>query len=242
MTCTAYEEMAALQQGGDLSAPEAARLSRHLTDCPDCRRFAQSLQESRAAMQRWQEKAPRQELLGEMHLRIMQQISQTEKRTSLRGHLASLIPWPLSLSSSIRLAAALAVLVLVVAVLWRLQFRATEKAELGHVNPPTTLIARTMAPAAPPVTMASIAAQPHPAPALPPADPRRNSSPASRPAALPERAAALLPPDPAPISSGVHPEAILRRIELQTADPNIRIIWLPPQPSRPAKTPVSAIG
>ena len=50
MSCLRYEEWLALEAGGDLPPEKAAELSRHMSECGDCRRAAEELRASLAAL------------------------------------------------------------------------------------------------------------------------------------------------------------------------------------------------
>ena len=50
MSCRRYEEWLALEAGGDLPPEKAAELSRHLSECGNCRRLAEELHASQAAL------------------------------------------------------------------------------------------------------------------------------------------------------------------------------------------------
>ncbi len=50
MSCRRYEEWLALEAGGDLPPEKAAELLRHLSECGDCRRAAEELRASQAAL------------------------------------------------------------------------------------------------------------------------------------------------------------------------------------------------
>ena len=50
MNCPRYEEWLALEAGGDLPSEKAAELSRHLSECVNCRRAAEELRANQAAL------------------------------------------------------------------------------------------------------------------------------------------------------------------------------------------------
>lgn len=50
MSCRRYEDWLALEAGGDLSPERAAELSRHMSECGNCRRAAEELRASLAAL------------------------------------------------------------------------------------------------------------------------------------------------------------------------------------------------
>ena len=50
MSCRRYEEWLALEAGGDLPPEKAAELSRHMSECGNCRRAAEELRASQAAL------------------------------------------------------------------------------------------------------------------------------------------------------------------------------------------------
>ena len=50
MSCRRYEEWLALEAGGDLPPEQAAELSRHMSECGNCRRAAEELRASQAAL------------------------------------------------------------------------------------------------------------------------------------------------------------------------------------------------
>ena len=50
MSCLRYEEWLALEAGGDLPPESAAELSRHMSECGNCRRAAEELRASLAAL------------------------------------------------------------------------------------------------------------------------------------------------------------------------------------------------
>ena len=50
MSCRRYEEWLALEAGGDLPPEKAAELSRHMSECGNCRRAAEELRASQTAL------------------------------------------------------------------------------------------------------------------------------------------------------------------------------------------------
>lgn len=221
MTCQDFELQIALLTEGDLRASEAERVELHLARCPQCRLFAEELAASQTALKAYGALEPPPNELVALHSAVMMRIPMYEKPRRF-GIFSFAFAW--------RFAAAVALLA-VGTLAWRALDRNPPPDSVSNVrltsSPNDSAIIRTETQShSTPPTAANDAARPRPA-ALNFATVRQ----ARRAAA--HRRAASLPSEP--------PSVAIRenlRIEIQTADPNVRIIWLsnahnaPSAPSR----------
>lgn len=193
---------------GDLPRGEAAAVDRHLAECPGCREAAERLRQSQA----WLREALAPPFDTADHERLRRTVMDR-----LRAEPAVRPAQPTSPSKALRSPALLAAAVLVVAVL-------TWKRPPGKTAPPPQT--GGMAEATPgSTTNPSVEATETPAPSRPLPPRLLLARAAHAQAQLQSR----LRPDPAALPRGEP-----ARIEFQTADPTIRIIWLAqatPQPN-----------
>jgi hypothetical protein len=221
MTCQDFELQIALLTEGDLNASEAERVELHLARCPQCRRFAEEIAESQTALKTYGPLEPHPNELVALRLAVMTRIPIQEKSRRV-GFFSWRLAW--------RFAAAVALLAGGTLV-WRALDRSAPPDPVSNVRlaaPPnhSAIIRTETQPNSTATTARNDAARPRPA-ALNFATVRH----ARRAAA--HRRAASLPSEP--------PSAAMQenvRIEIQTSDPNVRIIWIssahnaPSAPSR----------
>lgn len=242
MNCTRIEALLPLYVSADLPPRELEIVRTHLTTCAACGGELETL----AASQTWLQAAPLPEFdeafFDGLRADVRQAIATSEEQTR-RGGLAHwferwLPVWPSVGTWTWAGAAALAVALLMLALNWTQFFgRQPLQESAGTFATPTPL------PTALPLSPAL-----NPAPVEAPQLARRTVPTASRPKTfkplrrLPESADLAATQTAAPphrevapvetkLANNTNPAALpeMMRIELQTADPNIRIIWLTPK-------------
>ena len=251
MKCELFEDLIPLYVGEDLEPPRADDLRQHLTGCAHCRRVTEDFQ----ASQNWLtgftvpdfDEASfakmRGSVLSKIERQIEQEITQQEKRGRWIGWL--LPKWTPRLALVISAAAFAVVTVLSVAAY---------RSQIVTPKPGGDAVAKTGIPASADdgqsKTLAENRLSGH---QVSTATVRERRFPKSKPSepALPEAAfnngGLSFPLEPPVIGpEQTEPEAAAQaepedkepkemlRIELQTADPNIRIIWLTPKTPSPS--------
>jgi hypothetical protein len=241
MRCTHAEKLIPLLAGDDLPAREADALRRHLKSCGNCRRLAAEFEESRDWLRRLAAPQFDEAMLEGMRDSVLRDVGRIENRAVW---LQWIVPgWDL------RFTATVAVLLLIVFVATyghrgRRPRIAPGKDDVVRTNPGSDQKDST---AGPQRNGEGFKVNPSPVPAqrLPlKRIPRINGNHGVKPVQLPDLAvvnAPIVPPiinigsvfDPAPGAGMAMDDAIfnreMTRIEFQTADPNIRIIWLAPK-------------
>ena len=244
MSCADIERRVALYAGGDLDGPSARDVERHLATCESCRALLTALRVQREAMGEWRAAAPSQHDLDDVRTGVLAVIGRGDARRSIFDRVwfapSRLVAWG---------SAGLAAAALLVFAVWMTMSRSQ------GVQPAQSAAAL---PDRPEAQAALVMPAPRTANATPaPAEQRaevRGEAPtsSSRAAATAEERQAMRPrPEAARMgTAGVSlasasrdvggevrtaaevshaPPGPVRRIEFQTADPNIRIIWLLPE-------------
>ncbi len=222
MSCSQFEKSIALCAGSDLPREDELRLELHLADCSRCRRFAAELRESQDAFLRWRSEQPADHLLEKVRRGVLSQIAHDNKR--IHSQLRMQIPF---FNQRVRFALGTAAACLLFAILWTVWSKMTSEreAEIGKHEPaaaagvPDDAVIAMKSPVHDPVEQTHEAA-----PVRRPALRAAVSSPAAEPAQPTAQAQVA--------ESEVAPPSPPLRIELQTADPNVRIIWFVPQPPK----------
>jgi anti-sigma factor RsiW len=219
MSCRRFEELVALRVGGDLPPREAPRVEAHLANCAGCRQLEAALVRDRAVLASRRTVAPIEKDLEEVRRNVLVEISRDAARRSIREGLGFALFRP-----RVRMAG-LAVAGLVVCLLW--------------LNPPRQRPAPGPSGHRPEGDRTErLAAPPALAPTARGEGERGGSSVAAR-QARPEAQAARAVRRISPAGEGESEDPtlpVLQRIEIQTADPNIRIIWLCRQNARETHT------
>ncbi|HXN49824.1 MAG TPA: anti-sigma factor [Bryobacteraceae bacterium] len=205
MSCETFEKLIALDAGGDLTPPEAARLQAHLGTCAPCRELARSVGESQSALKALAQAGVDEDALARWRRSLLARIDDEPRRR--------ILPWRWAWAA----AAAMALVALLAVP--RMVRRPPSEAPVAHALPPAS---------------PNLNALPHPpqsvAQALPPASPSLNRLPHP-----PQSVAHALPPAsqspsvahrrprprraPAPST-----EPLL--VKLETPDPNVVIYWI----------------
>jgi len=241
MRCTHAEKLIPLFAGDDLPAREANALRRHLESCANCRRLAAEFEESRDWFRRFSAPQFDDAVLNDMRDSVLRNIGRIENH---ERWLQWIVPgW------NLRFAASMAVLLLTVLIstyIWRGRWPriAPDKGYVVKTNPAGDQKDSTDGPKR---NDEEFKVNPSPIPAQRPplkSIPRINVNPGVKPIQLPDLTIANAPIVPPPINIGsvfepppgadmAMDDAIfnreMTRIEFQTADPNIRIIWLAPK-------------
>jgi hypothetical protein len=248
MLCTHAEKLIPLFAGDDLPAMEADALRRHLESCANCRRLAAEFEESHDWLRRLAAPQFDEAMLEGMRDSVLRDIGRIENRALW---LQWIVPgWDL------RFAASMAMLLLIVFVATYAHRGgrpriAPGKNDVVKTNPGGDQKDSTNGAQR---NGEGFKVNPSPVPAQrPPLKriPRINGNPGVKPVQLPDLAIAnppIVPPainvglvfEPPPGADMTMDDATfnreMTRIEFQTADPNIRIIWFAPKLDRAPST------
>lgn len=217
MNCRRYEALVAMHVGGELAPADVRRVADHLDSCASCRELEGALREDRALLAGGQGTEPRESDMALMRRNVLARISSDKLRPRLRDRVAMT-----RLSLGLRPTVGLAAATLAASIFWIVSSRPLQKPARVGLDSEGAPSARVQtgrpAPRGPevnterqePAFVAGTVPRPGP-PAV-----------ASR---MPNRAVV---PGPGRAVRGINPA--VRRIEIQTAAPNIRIIWLCQQP------------
>jgi putative zinc finger protein len=248
MRCTHAEKLIPLFAGDDLPAREADALRRHLESCANCRRLAAEFEESRNWLRGFAAPQIDEAMLDGVRDSVLRDIGRIESR-------ARWLQWVVP-GWNLRFAASMAVLALTV-VIFTYVYRggrpriSPRKDDVVKVNPGSDQKDSTGGAQGSDERLKVNHSSP-PAQRLPPKRiPRITGNPGVKPVQLPDLAivnAPVVPPainigsvfEPPPGADMAMDDAIfnreMTRIEFQTADPNIRIIWLTPKDSNSFST------
>ncbi|MGE0132952.1 MAG: anti-sigma factor [Blastocatellales bacterium] len=225
MRCAQAEKLIPLFAGGDLSAREAEALNKHLESCADCRQLASEFEESRDWLNSFAAPQFDEAMLDGLRDSVLKEIGQEETRPGL---LKWILP---SWNPRFAFAASLALLLLIAAfslLIYRRQplhapkrdqaemkKDASDKLELHPVETRDEQGSRIVErkPGQPRITRKSAGTE--------------SPQPEAQTVAPDFVAQNIEPPDPAKTDLASNRE--MTRIEFQTADPNIRIIWFAPK-------------
>lgn len=248
MKCELFEELIPLYVGGDLEPPEADDLRQHLNSCAHCHRLTEDFQASQNWLTGFAVPKFDEASFAKLRASVLSQIEKQEKRGSWVEWL--LPKWSIRQRWSPGLIMASAAITLaVITGLTVIVYR--------HQTAPVRIVGEIMADNGNQVRTGNDDQQPD----------IKSASNKVNPSAGNERrnlrskrgASTLLPTEafnnggfeqplepPVIIEPAAHEEVAptlpqekeMLRIELQTADPNIRIIWLTPkEPGSPTKKP-----
>jgi hypothetical protein len=223
VNCKDFERLSALDLSGELSPKVSAQLRSHLASCDACRRFADGMRASREVLESWRAATSPEELMAEVRRSVLARVSEARPALSFRERLELIFRAPRApLFGSMAAAAVIAV------AIWLTRSQLPSSNTLARPEPVDI--------AAKPASVANSeraeGATGEQSEKLPiPADASAGTKlarPASPIFVRPSRTAAAKVAH----NYSQRPAPILRRIELQTADPNIRIIWLIPREAR----------
>ncbi len=220
MSCQEFQNRTVLDLSGDLSPREAADLQAHLAVCADCRRFRDEMEASWNIVQSWKKAIPQgeEECLSQMRHNIRAGTRFSRRLPFLLQYIEDLFPLPVY-----RPAAVLVAIALLAAAIWLVADRPTEtkvppaRPSADLLVPKTVLPSREIGEVAKelPARTASVV----------PVKPRSDKAARAGLTDARRNAAKMMV-----AQASDHPlgpaKAFRGRIELQTADPNIRIIWL----------------
>jgi Putative zinc-finger len=240
MLCTHAEKLIPLFAGGDLPAREADDLRRHLESCAKCRLLAAEFEESCDWLRGFAAQPVAEAMLDGVRDSVLRDIGRIENR-------ARWLQWIVP-SWNMRFAASMAVLLLTVLIVTYI-YRdgrpriAPVKDNVVKANPDSDQKDSTYGTQRKDEGF-KLNPSPVPAQRLPlKRIPKINGNPGVKPVQLPDLAIANAPIVPPAINIGsvfeppgadmAIDDAIfnreMTRIEFQTADPNIRIIWFAPK-------------
>jgi hypothetical protein len=80
VNCTEWEEQVVLYAGGDLNAPAAAEVERHIAECPGCQLFASGLAESLACIRAAHEAEIAPAHYTALRARVMASVARQKRR------------------------------------------------------------------------------------------------------------------------------------------------------------------
>jgi len=248
MKCTHAEKLIPLFAGDDLSAQESDALRQHLESCANCRRLAAEFEESRDWMRGFAAPQFDEAMLDDLRDSVLREIGRGENRSRW---LQWIVPgWNLQFAAS--MAALLLIAFLAVYVYRGRQPRPgpgqkdfVNKKQDDNPKDPDNRARRDNE---------RFDGNPSPVPTQQP--PRKREyrvieNPRVKPVQPPDPVIATVAPVPAPINVEPVVEPLpggvmakddvaftreMTRIEFQTADPNIRIIWLTPKNSNSSLT------
>lgn len=237
MKCEQIEELIPLYVGGDLKPSEADDLRHHLTECAQCRRLHEDFQSSQSWLTTFAKPEFDEASLATLRASVLNEIERQEKRGSWLDRL--LPKWNPRLVLAVSTAALVAVTALSVTV-YRNQI-APPKLGNVRVSVVTDGYPLQITPGNQQVSTATIkerrVRRSKPSePALLPEEAFNNgglSFPLEPPVIVPEQTESETGPPAEPEDKEAKE---MLRIELQTADPNIRIIWLTPKAESPSNT------
>lgn len=221
MKCRRVEEVLPLLVEGDLGRRKSLRMAKHLEDCRSCRDLAAEYRESQSWLRTNSQKLDLDESVFDgLRRQVLSQIRQDNVATGVRG--PRFIP-----------AVAVGILIIVAGI--ALYFSQRDRQSDGSRSPELVQEQRET-PAGTPQKVIRAAV---PRSASKRVKPRRRVTPAVRV----EREEVAITPTEQPLVSDV-PEVSMSgsaeqvdphtlRIEIQTSDPNIRIIWFARSPSKP---------
>lgn len=212
MNCGDARSVIVLRESDDATRRELRDLDSHLDSCGECRDFASSLRH-----------LPLDGIRGELPLcdddfaEIRRSVMATVTARPRPARRRTLLAFALG--------AAAIVALLAVGVSYVRRARAPERVEIASTTPPARAV---VPPPEPPRPVVSPPTHPAPVVVAPKTAPRRIHHRPSRPK-TPEVALASLPP-------AARAEPV--RIEIQTKDPNVRIIWISQQPQTTSSSAV----
>lgn len=236
MNCRRVQALLPLHAGADLAARESEGVRIHLETCAACRTLAEEF----AASGAWLQAAPPPEFdeafLAALRADVQQAIAQTESKPIWVERWLPVLNWRWAW------APVLALILLAIALNWQRQ-RA-----LPNAQPPQTLAGRASGQAKPPAPPEHERPTPElnhfaVGPGTRHKQVRGSRFPRNDVAPLQELTARGESPQPKVAAVGESMLAatpVMTRIEIQTADPNIRIIWLiskPQDATNPAEIP-----
>jgi hypothetical protein len=238
MRCTHAEKLIPLFAGDDLPAREADALRRHLESCANCRRLAAEFEESRDWLRGFAAPQFDEAMLDGMRDSVLRDIGRIENRARW---LQWIVPgWDLRFTASV--AVLLLILFATYAYRGRKPQTIPDKGNVVKINPGGGQKHST----GDALRNDEINSSPVPAQRPPLNRERRiNENRGVKPVRMPDLAivnSPIVPPiinigpvfEPPPLGAELAmDDAIfnreMTRIEFQTADPNIRIIWLAPK-------------
>ncbi|HEX6625967.1 MAG TPA: hypothetical protein VF064_19780 [Pyrinomonadaceae bacterium] len=232
MDCKRAEELMPRDAGGDLEDGRArAGLSAHLGDCAPCRRLAAEWAESRALLRLHEPPEFDAAFFEHVRRNVMREITTPTTAApapTVFAALLALLPRARTLAYAASLALVFA------ALLFGLRLsrapQPTKVAGGGVASSVNEALAKEINPPRPTPRIV-VREQAHRKTRAFKTVPRADRPAPTRAAALPDAAALSSLPDAAAELAVVRDEREMLKIELQTRDPNVRIIWFSPQPS-----------
>lgn len=234
MDCTRVEELLALFSGDDLDARQTEAVRAHLVGCPACQAQADELAASRA----WLQAAPLPQFDEAFYAGLRQSVLRELPLVKEEGgRFAWLTGWlPQGRWQPVMALAAVAVLLFVSWAVYRKSNSYPGSGRPPEVakNPTPTVLPeqkKDLAGTLPDTTQPNVASPNYASPKVRKTAKRQPAPPTVAPPEEPK--AALLAqantPDVGTAPTAPTPEPEMMRMEIQTADPNIRIIWLMPK-------------
>jgi len=248
MKCAGFEPRVALYAGGELDEASASALESHVATCADCRALLADLSGRRDMMADWRVAEPSEASLDDVRRRVLATIARGDVRRSLWDRVWSISPsdpaWRMA-------GVGVAAVVLVACAVWWFVARPPQganpapqiAANAGRAPLSGATGSATTTAGKPTVSIEAIAARgperdtsgTRSAARRSPTGPERSTTGTARAVGLTGLAAGIgtVVARSAP-GVGVGVGVGARRIEFQTADPHVRIIWLLPGPAHDA--------
>lgn len=226
MNCTRVEMLLPLYVGGDLAVAETEQVRAHLVACTNCQAQAAALAES----QTWLQQAPlpefSEDFFADLRADVWRELEQTETQPHWYDRWLPIWDW--------RWAGAAALAMVLLALAWNWFRLPGGNPPQEIANQPTPVPALRVPEKTPDATAAH--AQPERKPIHRTTRPNylrrtvvQQDVALTKPPTLPSNRETL-----SPVSGGANTDTLaatpeMTRIEFQTADPNIRIIWFAPK-------------
>ena len=247
MNCAHAAKLMPLYVADELTNKRAAAVARHLRACAHCRAQADEYAASRAWLQAAAQPAFDDKFYDEIRARVLSQIRQTQRPAPPQA-----VPFfaPRFNRQVVYVAASVALLALVGALAWQIAAHHSGRKQTIIANANTVVETATPTPKV--IETPTPVNSPVPAPMLrrapvlrrhaeqrqsvasntmPSRTPREVNRPEFQPEPTPTPQQGVAQVNAAQQTVATSSSAEVARIELQTADPNIRIIWLAQQPT-----------
>lgn len=234
MNCTRAEQLISLHTGGDLQPLEAESLRQHVEACAQCREIAEEFAASQAWLSEFAVPSFDEAVFADLRASVLREIKQTESAGEGGRWFEWLLPkW----NPQLAFVAMILLLLGAALVIYRYQLPSKQVNIADGPRSPKPLM--TPSPS-PPVEREQFVTENQTRPRSPKPIPQRVHSDTNHPVVAVKSPStptvAEKPLESAPTNSigmviaQAVPEREMLRIEMQTSDPNIRIIWFAPKP------------
>ncbi len=230
MNCTRAEQLIPLHTGGDLQPLEAESLRRHIETCAHCQQIAEEFAASQTWLSEFAAPSFNEAVFADLRTSVRREIEHKESAGDRGRWFEWLLPkW----NPQLAFVAMILLLLGVALVIYRYQLSSKQVNIADGQTPPKPVM--TPLPS-PPIEREQFVTENQAHPRLPKSTRRLAHSITNRPAvavkppSTPAGAEMPLESTPTNTIAQAIPEREMLRIEMQTSDPNIRIIWFAPKP------------